>query len=220
MRARSGGLVIAVVMIGGDSRHARFGQSMWRACWAALLTLICALTAQPASAQNIGVAQGHAQAVVVAPLTLVKVRDMDFGKILPSTAAGTVTINPVTNACTNTGGARSFGNACRAAVFAGMGKNPFKARITMSNITQLTGPGAAMTMDTFIVGANSSISFTGNTNAQGNGNGLLNGGGNQRYQITSSSGIFTLNLGATLHVNANQAPGNYTGTFSVTVQYN
>lgn len=190
---------------------------MWRACGALLLAL---LGAPDARSQNIGTATGQAQAVIVEPLTLFKVRDMDFGKILPSAAAGTVTINPVTSACSTTGGATSFGNACQAAVFAGMGKNPFKARVTMSNITQLTGPGAAMTMDTFIIGLNSTISFTGNTNAQGNGNGLVNGGGNQRYQIQNSNGIFTLNIGARLNVNANQAPGLYSGTFSVTVQYN
>jgi hypothetical protein len=193
---------------------------MWRACCAVLLALVCALAAPAARAQNIADAAGHAQAVIVAPLTLIKVADMDFGKILPSAAAGTVTINPVTHACAAAGGVTSYGNACRAAVFAGMGKNPFKARVTMSNITQLTGPGAAMTMDTFIVGSNSTIAFTGNTNAQGNGNGLLNGGGNQRYSINGPAGIFTFNLGATLHVNANQTPGIYTGTFAVTVQYN
>lgn len=204
----------------GDSRKARYGQGIWRACCAALLALLCAFGAPGARAQNVATTTGQAQAVIVAPLTLVKVEDMDFGKILPSAAAGTVTINPVTNACSNTGGATSYGNACRAAVFAGMGKHPFRARVTMSNITQLTGPGAAMTMDSFIIGANSTITFTGNTNAQGNGNGLLNGGGNQRYTINSSTGIFVLHLGATLHVNANQTPGIYNGTFSVTVQYN
>lgn len=192
---------------------------MWRAC-CSLLALVCALFAPAARAQNIADATGTAQAVIVEPLSLTKVRDMDFGKILPSAAAGTVTIDPVTNACSNTGGATSFGNACQAAVFAGMGRHPFRARVTMSNITQLTGPGAAMTMDTFIIGSNSTITFTGNTNSQGHGNGLVNGGGNQRYQIQNSNGIFTLNIGARLNVNANQTPGIYTGTFSVTVQYN
>ena len=207
-------------MIWGDSRQAWYGQGMWRACCAALLALACALAAPSAKAQNVGTATGEAQAVIVEPLSLVKVRDMDFGKILPSATAGTVTINPVTDACSNTGGVTSYGNDCQAATFAGMGRNPFRARITMSNITQLTGPGAAMTMHTFIVGANSSITFTGNVNGNGNGNGLANGGGNQRYQINTPSGIFTFNIGATLNVNANQAPGIYNGTFSVTVQYN
>ncbi len=220
MRACSDGLVNAEVMNWGDSRQPWYGQGMLRACCAALLALICALAAPTARAQNVADTAGSAQAVIIAPLTLIKVADMDFGKILPSAAAGTVTINPVTNACAAAGGATSYGNACRAAVFAGMGRRPFRARVTMSNITQLTGPGTAMTMDTFIIGSNSTITFTGNTNAQGNGNGLVNGGGNQRYTINSPTGIFVLHLGATLHVNANQTPGIYNGTFSVTVQYN
>ena len=35
----------------------------------------------------------------------------------------------------------------------------------------------------------------------------------------SSAGSFTLNLGGTLNVAANQAIGNYTGTYAVTVTY-
>lgn len=207
-------------MIWGESRPAWSSQGLWRAVCATLLALACLTGAHTARAQNVGYATGTAQAVIVERLTLVKVADMDFGMILPSALAGTVTVNPVTDACSATGGVTSVGNACRAAVFAGRGANGLRARVTLSNITQLTGPGMAMTMDTFVIGANSSITFTGNTNSQGNGGGLLNGNGNQRYSINDPSGIFTLNLGATLHVNPNQTPGVYTGTFSVTVQYN
>jgi hypothetical protein len=206
-------------MYWGKSRPAGPGGDPWRHCCAALLALACLLCAPLARAQNIDSETGHAQAVIVEPLTLIKVRDMDFGKIVPSVAGGTVAINPVTDAC-SASGVISVGNACRAAMFVGMGRNPFKARVTMSNITQLTGPGAAMTVDDFVIGANSTITFTGNTNGQGNGGGLQNGNGNQRYSINSPTGIFELHLGATLHVNPNQTPGVYTGTFSVTVQYN
>jgi hypothetical protein len=76
-----------------------------------------------------------------------------------------------------------------------------------------------MVLDNIVLGGNSSIVFIGNTNAQGSGVGLSAGGGNQRYSIVSSSGIFTLSIGATLHVNANQAPGVYHGSITVSVQY-
>jgi spore coat protein U-like protein len=36
----------------------------------------------------------------------------------------------------------------------------------------------------------------------------------------NSGGTATLNIGATLAVGANQTAGSYTGTFSVTVDYN
>jgi hypothetical protein len=201
------------------SRHALVGRGLRRAVCAALLALVWLAGAPGARAQTVASTAGSARAVIVEPLTLIKVADMDFGKIVPSVAGGTVTINPVTNAC-SASGVRSVGNACRAAVFAGQGRHPYRARVTMSNITQLSGPGAAMTMDSFVLGANSGITFTGNTNGQGNGGGLQNGNGNQRYTINDSSGIFLLSIGATLHVNPNQLPGLYTGTFSVTVQYN
>jgi hypothetical protein len=207
-------------MYWGESRQIGPGEGLWRACCAVLIALACLLCAPLARAQNAVDRPGTAQAVIVEPLSLIKIRDMDFGKIVASPAAGTVTIDPMTSACSVTGGVMSVGNECRAAMFVGMGRHPFRARVTMSNVTQLTGPGTAMTMDAFVIGANSTISFTGNTNAQGNGNGLQNGNGNQRYTIDSPTGIFELHLGATLHVNANQAPGIYTGTFDVTVQYN
>ena len=38
--------------------------------------------------------------------------------------------------------------------------------------------------------------------------------------ILDSTGHQTLTVGATLHVNPNQADGDYTGTFPVTVTYN
>jgi len=204
----------------GQSRKRRLDPGLRRMACAALLALACLFGARPAMAQNVADAPGTAQAVVLEPLTLFKLVDMDFGKILPSATAGTVTVNPVTSACSVAGGVSSFSNACQAAVFAGRGGNNARARITMSNITQLTGPGTAMTMDTFVVGANPSITFTGNTNSQGNGGGLLNGNGNQRYTINGAASMFTLNIGATLHVNPTQTPGIYTGTFTVTVQYN
>jgi hypothetical protein len=203
----------------GNSRHFWPGQDLRHARGAVLFALACLVGAPAAMAQNVDSEAGRAQAVIVAPLTLIKVADMNFGKIVPSAAGGTVTINPVTDAC-SASGVQSVGNACRAAMFVGQGRHPFRARVTMSNITQLTGPGMAMTMDAFVIGANSTITFTGNTNGQGNGGGLMNGNGNQRYSINSPTGIFELHLGATLHVNPNQAPGVYTRTYSVTVQYN
>jgi hypothetical protein len=39
------------------------------------------------------------------------------------------------------------------------------------------------------------------------------------YRISSSTGIFQFGLGARLRVGANQAPGNYTGTFRLTLIY-
>lgn len=67
--------------------------------------------------------------------------------------------------------------------------------ITLPSSTTLTGPGAAMTVNNF-------------TKVPSNENSTLN-----------SSGAMTLKVGASLTVNAAQAPGTYNGTYTVTVSY-
>ena len=54
--------------------------------------LIAPVAASPALAQ-VG-AQSEAEAIVLRPLSFFKVNDLDFGDIIPSNAAGTVTIEP------------------------------------------------------------------------------------------------------------------------------
>ena len=93
------------------------------------------------------------------------------------------------------------------------------ARISLNSVVNLTGPGQTMVLDNVKLGTNSTISFAGNTNANGQGVGPTQGNGNQRYTIATSSGIFVLNVGGRLNVNANQAGGTYTGSLTVTVQY-
>jgi hypothetical protein len=103
---------------------------------------------------------------------------------------------------------------CRAARFTGMGRRNLFVRFQLPNTVTLTTPGGAtMVADTFTIGNTTDLTFIG-----GNGNGL--GNGNRRWAIQPLSGIFTFNVGARLNVGANQAPGLYTATFNVTVQYN
>ena len=186
----------------------------------ALLALAPALLfAAPAVASNTPVkASASARATVVAPLTLVWVQDLKFGKIVPRPQAGTVTVDQVTGACTVTGPILEVGK-CQFAQFAGMGTKNMGARISLITVVNLTGPGQTMVLDRILLGTNSTISFAGNTNANGKGVGLTKGGNAERYTITTTSGIYLLNIGGRLNVNANQAPGVYNGTITVSVQY-
>ena len=183
---------------------------MRRLC--APLTLACAaLIAQPAVAQTI-VASAGARATVVEPLGLVKIQDLVFGRIAARPMAGTVTVNPNTGTCTITGPILRVGQ-CQYAEFAGFGVRRFTVRIAIPTTITLTGPGGAtMVANTITLGTAPGLVYIG-----GNGNGL--GNGNRRYQITSNTGIFTMRVGGRLNVGANQAPGVYTGTFNVTVNY-
>ena len=186
----------------------------------ALLALSCAaLLADPAMAANPPVSvTATARATVVAPLTLVWVQDLKFGKIVPRPQVGTVTVDQNTGACTVTGPILEVGK-CQFAQFAGMGTKNMGARISLTSVVNLTGPGLTMVLDQVALGTNNTISFTGNGNANGNGVGLTKGGNAERYTITTNSGIYLLNVGGRLNVNANQAPGVYNGSITISVQY-
>ncbi len=128
-----------------------------------------------------------------APISISTSGDMDFGTMLTTGTAGTVTVTPA--------GARSsvdvdlFGGFPAAAAFDVTGRSNQNYSITLPSSATLTSGGNTMTIDTFTddAGANPS----------------LPGGGSD-----------TFNVGATLHVGATQASGTYSGTFSVTVNYN
>jgi len=186
----------------------------------ALLTVGAAgLAALPVAAKNTPVSRtATARATVVAPLTVVKVQDLKFGRIVPRPQAGTVTVDEVTGACIVTGPILEVGT-CQYAQFAGMGTKSMNARISLTNATSLTGPGTAMVLDQIRLGTNSTITFAGNGNANGKGVGLTKGGNAEKYSITTNSGIYLLNIGGRLTVNANQAPGVYNGTITISVQY-
>ena len=195
-----------VTMLGGRLRHAI------RAVCAVLVLALCGLAPGAAQAKDVATAQGSAQSVIVAPLTLVKVQDLNFGRIVARPTAGTVTVNANTGACTVTGPIIETGG-CHYAEFAGMGTRRMTVRFQVPTTITLTGPaGATMLVDTVTLGTVPGLTFIG-----GNGNGL--GNGNRRYSIDSPTGIFSFRIGGRLNVRANQRSGIYTGTFPVTVQY-
>ena len=159
-----------------------------------------------AAAQRV-TATGTAQATIVEPLGLVKVQDLRFGRIAVNAAAGTVTVDADSGACTATSGIIATGG-CGFGQFAGQGARKLTVRIQVPATVTLTGPaGSTMVADTITIGATPDLAFLGTT------------GGNPRYQISSNSGIFTFRLGGRLSIAANQRPGQYSGTYSVTVQY-
>jgi spore coat protein U-like protein len=203
---------------GVSTSSGRFSPAIRAFC--AMVALACvALLPAPALAKGPPVTRtATARATVVAPLSVVWVQDLKFGRIVPRPQAGTVTVDQITGACTVTGPILEVGT-CQFAQFAGMGSKNMNARISLTTATNLTGPGAPMVLDQITLGTNSTISFAGNGNANGRGVGLTKGGNGERYQITTNSGIYVLNIGGRLTVNANQAPGTYNGTITISVQY-
>lgn len=151
-------------------------------------------------------ATATAQAIVVKRLSFIKTADLDFGKLVAGNRAGTVTIAPG-GARTATGGVTLAGEDGHPATFAGYG---YPNQIVNISINTNTGTlrrvsgTETMRFDTFIVGSTPQAQITTAPLA---------------FRVASSSGMFSFPLGATLRINAGQVPGVYTGTFSITLQY-
>jgi len=161
-----------------------------------VLALVVAATAfaRPAFA---GTQTANVDVLIVTPLSLVNTDALRFGSIIPSAAAGTVTVDPFTEARTSTGGVTLYGGAVTAAKFAGLSSNPSHLKIDVpTGSVTLTRVGGTETMTANNFGIN----------------------GNKNDWVTSNT-VFTFNVGAKLTVGANQVAGTYVGTFTVTVNY-
>ncbi len=152
-----------------------------------------------------GTTPGGAEITVVRPLSFVMDDDLDFGTVIRGTTAGTVVVAPG-GVRTQTGGVTlANGGGHKPAVFAGQGT--FNQRVDISigsNTIFLTGPGAPMRVRDFVVGSTPTAVLT---------------TAPLRFRIAAATGVFVFPVGATLEVAANQAPGKYTGTWTITLQY-
>lgn len=169
---------------------------------AAYALLIAPAVAAPAHAQQ--TAQGATEAIVLRPLSFFKVNDLDFGSILASGTAGTVRLYP-NGSRTATGGATPVGNDGEAARFAGLGVPNRQVSISLgANQIFITGPGAPMRVRNFEIGSTPSAILSTTP---------------LRFNIASALGNYNFPVGATLDVGANQTPGDYSGTFTITLNY-
>lgn len=168
----------------------------------AAFALLLAPAASPALAQ--GSAQTDAEAIVLRPLSFFKVNDLDFGDIIASGSAGTVRLYP-DGSRTKTGGVTLAGNGGEPARFAGLGTPQRQVNISLgSNTIWITGPGTRMRVRDFEIGSTpTAILSTSPT----------------RFRIDSVLGNYNFPVGATLEVGANQAPGDYSGSFTITLNY-
>ncbi|TSB03901.1 DUF4402 domain-containing protein [Sphingorhabdus contaminans] len=167
----------------------------------AVTAFAAALLCSPAHADT---EPGNAEITVVRPLSFVIDDNLDFGSLIPGTTAGTVTMAP-TGARTATNGIVLVGGGHSPATFSGQGT--FNQRVDISlgaNSIFINGPGAPMRVRTFVIGSTPTAVLTTTP---------------LRFRIAAANGIFTFPLGATLEVGANQAPGKYTGNWSITLNY-
>ena len=137
-----------------------------------------------------------AAATIYAALGLQNDKGLDFG-MATVTAAGTIVLDPNTDALTATGGVVPVGGTPHAALFEGIAPTGkiviVRLPKTATTLTRIGGT-ETMTVDKWTID------------------------GTNRRTVQSKT-AFTFRVGGTLHVNANQAEGWYIGTFTVDVQY-
>ena len=138
---------------------------------------------------------GNAQATIVTPIAIAETQGMNFGSIGPDTAASTVVLDTAGGVTSGTAQLVP-GSGAAAGIFAVTGEATYTYAITLPASATLTSGANTMTVDTW-------------STTTGSGTATLDGTGND-----------TVNVGATLHVGGGQAAGTYTGTYTITVDYN
>lgn len=172
---------------------------------AGLSTLSLGIALAFAGPAYAGTAPGSAEITIVRPLSFVIDDNLDFGAVIRGTTAGTVTVAP-DGTRTRTGGVTlANGGGQKAASFAGQGEVNQRVDISVgaTNIF-LTGPGAPMRVRDFVIGSTPTAVLTTTP---------------LRFTIAAPTGIFAFPVGATLDVGANQTPGQYTGNWTITLNY-
>ncbi|WP_324805942.1 DUF4402 domain-containing protein [Sphingomonas sp. LY29] len=168
-------------------------------------TAALALFATPAFAQSTpgtDTATAEARGLVLQPLTLTKVTDLDFGTILASTVAGTVTINADTGNRSVTGGITQVAsNAGSRATFAGAGTPAQRVVLKLAPPTGNLLVSTSNVADTIAV--SSMVFDTANTTTR----------------TIGTDGTFLVGVGGTFAIAANQPNGLYKADFNVTADY-
>lgn len=137
-----------------------------------------------------------ASAAVIHPLTVTKLKDMDFGDLAAITS-GTAVLEPNADAFSTTGGATAVGGSPHCAEFLGSAQS--------NAVVNIQVPKQPIT-----------LTRVGGTETMTVSNFTLQGLSKRAIAKATS---FTFRVGGTLNVPAAPVEGTYVGTFSVTVQY-
>ena len=170
-----------------------------RHCICAASLAAIALASAPAAAAPVpALDNADGRALVLIPLTLTKIDDLDFGGIIPSTSSpGTVTINAATGVRTFGGGVTGVtSDAGNRAYFGGAGSPSQQVLVSLSPPVELSSVGG----DTIPV------------------LGLTLDGPPMR-SIDPVARTFFVGVGGTLQIAADQPEGEYSAPFWVTAIY-
>ena len=158
--------------------------------------LVLSLPANGLAAPAQAAPKARNQALVLRPLTLVRLSDLDFAQ-LGVTTGGTATIGPVTGAISVTGGLIPLAGTPTPARFAGAASKRSVVNIRVPKVPVL-------------------IRRVGGTETLSVSNFTLDG---QDKKTLAEQESFTFSVGAQITVPAGTVEGLYTGEIDVTVQY-
>ena len=148
-----------------------------------------------------GVGTGTVRTSVLGPVAMLNTAPLDFGGIIP-VGGGTVTINAQTGARTSTGVVLAGGTPSNARfISTGTPNRVVTIALSPSPIV-ITNGAASMSINQLRVS--------------------VNGGGQQPFGPNANLGplgVINYHIGGRLNVAPNQAPGQYTGSFSLTMDY-
>lgn len=136
---------------------------------------------------------GDASANIEEPLIITQDTAMDFATIQADSTGDTITLT-LTDAVLSPG-ASTFSGTPASADFSVTGTPNAAVTISFSSGDTLSGPGAPMTLGNFQNDAGTTPQIDG-------------------------TGNFSVTVGADLTVNANQVGGAYSGTYTLTIDYN
>lgn len=149
-----------------------------------------AMAALVSTGANAATVTATADVEILAPVTLAQTAGLDFGIVAAGSSAGTATIGTGADTAGCSAGLACVGTASRGA-FSVVGANTTTVVITVDPSTLLTGTGADMNL-------------TLNPSAA---------------TVTATGLPQTFYVGGVLSVGAGQAAGTYTGTYSVSAEY-
>lgn len=158
-------------------------------------------SASPAAAQSVTAsAQAEARGVILQPLTLTKVDDLDFGTVIASTAAGTVTIDADTGARSTSGGV------------AGVPSYP-------GNRGLFGGAGTANQNVVLTLNAPSVLVSSADPTDLIDVEEIVLDNGNATNRTIDATSAFFVGVGGTFNIAASQSNGFYAAQFELTAEY-
>jgi Domain of unknown function (DUF4402) len=131
------------------------------------------------------------------PVTITWLRDLDFGRMIATATAGTVTIDPDSGARTVSGGPLLAAGLPQTAKFRIVASPATLVLISRNALPVLTRAGGGATMPVTLITMNGAVNPV----------------------TTPASGTFDVDIGGVLSVGANQTDGAYSGTFQINADY-